>query len=78
MEIKDRAGKLIHKSDDSRDFSELDLRNAVFTGMLLQGAVFDDSNLAGASFRRADLYWSNFFRGDPTGGRLGGSATPRR
>ena len=67
MEIKDRAGKLIHKSDNSRDFCELDLRTAVFTGMLLQGAVFDDSNLSGASFRRADLYWSNFFRADLTG-----------
>ena len=63
MEIKDRAGKLIHKSDNSRDFCELDLRTAVFTGMLLQGAVFDDSNLSGASFRRADLYWSNFLSG---------------
>ena len=50
-----------------RDFCELDLRTAVFTGMLLQGAVFDDSNLSGASFRRADLYWSNFFRADLTG-----------
>jgi uncharacterized protein YjbI with pentapeptide repeats len=49
MEVKDRAGKLIHKSDNSRDFCELDLRTAVFTGMLLQGAVFDDSNLSGAS-----------------------------
>ena len=67
MEIKDRAGKLIHKSDNSRDFCELDLRTAVFTGMLLQGAVFDDSNLSGATFRRADLYWSNFFRADLTG-----------
>jgi hypothetical protein len=52
MEIKDRAGKLIHKSDNSRDFCELDLRTAVFSG---------------ASFRRADLYRSNFFRADLTG-----------
>jgi hypothetical protein len=62
VEIKDKHGRLLHKIEDKlRDFSDLDLPEAVFAEMLLQGAHFSGSNLTGADFRGADLYWSIFF-----------------
>jgi uncharacterized protein YjbI with pentapeptide repeats len=61
MQIKNREGRVIHEGDRSKQYCDLDLRNAVFEGLTLQAAHFDDSNLEGATFRGADLYWGNFF-----------------
>jgi uncharacterized protein YjbI with pentapeptide repeats len=61
MQIKNREGRVIHEGDRSKQYCDLDLRNAVFEGLTLQPAHFDDSNLEGATFRGADLYWGNFF-----------------
>ena len=41
MEIKNRLGQLIHTGDASRRFCDLDLRRAVFEGMILEGEHFD-------------------------------------
>jgi uncharacterized protein YjbI with pentapeptide repeats len=61
MEIKNGEGRVIHTGDASNRFCDLDLRTAVFEGMVLQGAHFDGSNLEGANFRGADLYWGTSF-----------------
>ena len=62
MEIKNKQGVLIHSGPvGPTGFADLDLRDAVFEGMVLQGAHFYDANLEGANFRGVDLYWGSFF-----------------
>ena len=51
MQIKNRQGRVIHEGDRANQYCDLDLRTAVFEGMVLQGAHFEDSDLEGANFR---------------------------
>jgi hypothetical protein len=37
MQIKNKEGKVIHEGDRSKQYGDLDLRNAVFEGLTLQG-----------------------------------------
>jgi uncharacterized protein YjbI with pentapeptide repeats len=61
MQIKNKRGQLLYDGDFKLEISPLDLREAVFEGMILEGVHLEGANLEEANFRRAGLYWGNFF-----------------
>lgn len=65
MEIRNLCGEIIYRCKGKllgACLMDLDLRQAVFSGLILEGAHFEDSNLEGADFTNADLYWASFFQ----------------
>src|SRR5580704_4549755 len=67
MDILNRDGEIILRLDEKKyrghsvDFSRMDLRGAVFDGLILEGAYFAQAALYNASFVKCDLYWADFF-----------------
>jgi uncharacterized protein YjbI with pentapeptide repeats len=61
MEIYDKTGKLIARSDppNKRIFDNMILRNAFLPGRELEGISFDGSDLRGSDFNGSDLYGAN-------------------
>ena len=73
MEIKNKRGEVLHTYEDSHDFSDLELREAVFAGLVLQGAHFSFTDLSGANCRGSDFYWGIFFSANLTRADLEGA-----
>lgn len=48
------------------DYSNMDLRSKVFSGVLMRGANFENSTFVGAEFARADAKGANFMNADFT------------
>jgi uncharacterized protein YjbI with pentapeptide repeats len=68
MEVRDKAGKILHSREDSdQDFSSTDLRGADMARHVLEGFSFDDADLRDADLSDADLYWARLFRANCEG-----------
>ena len=78
MEVRDKAGKVLHSQEDSDlDFENTDLRGADLARHVLEGCSFDDADLRDSDFSEADLYWARLFRANCEGASFR-NARPKR